>query len=356
MFTRFFELLTGLVTFALLVSACAPAVTPLPTAQPDPEPESEPSALEGDLVIYTSRAESLFKPVLEAFEQANPGVEVTVLYGSNGELAAKILEEQENPQADVFVNSELLIIENLAEQGVFQPNSGAAVMAVPSQYRAADGSWVALTLRARVIMYNTNLVKPEEVPSSVFGLTDPKWKGQVGATDGTSGAMMANLVAMRQLVGEEKTEAFIKDLVANETRFFGGHTDVRKAVGAGELKLGFVNQYYYFLSLAEGAPVGIVWPDQAEGEMGLVVNTTNAGILKNAKHTELAQEFVEFMLSPAGQKVYAEKNFEYPVLENVPLAAGVPPLTDFRLASLDLKSFNGDLELITALVQKAGLP
>ncbi|MBL8044958.1 MAG: hypothetical protein JNL09_00370, partial [Anaerolineales bacterium] len=95
------KLITGWAILALFVSACAPATTPAPTAPPDPEPESEPSgALEGDLVIYTSRAESLFKPVLEAFEQANPGIEVTVLYGSNGELAAKLLEEQDNPQAD----------------------------------------------------------------------------------------------------------------------------------------------------------------------------------------------------------------------------------------------------------------
>lgn len=369
---RILSLASVLIAAVLAFSACAPAATPTPqiiretvpvqqtvtvretvvvevtpTAQPEPQ---------GELTVYTTRAESLFKPVIQAFNAVYPKVKVTVLSGSNSELAAKILEEQKNPVADVFINSDTLTMINLASRGVFQPNDSAVVAAVPLAYRAEDGSWVALTLRARVIMYNTELVSPDEAPKSIFDLTDPKWKGQVGATDSTSGAMMANLAAIRKLAGDRKAEEFIAGLVANETRFFGGHTDIRKAVGAGELKLGFVNHYYYYLSLAEGAPVGIVWPDQGEGQIGLIFNSTNAGILKGAPHPDLAQVFVDFMLSPRGQRVYAEKNFEYPVLPDVALASGVPPLENFRLAGISLKLMWDELEPTRALAQKAGLP
>lgn len=335
---------------AMVLAACAPAATPTVPASPTAE------TVAGELVVYTSRAEALFKPVLEVFNAEYPNVKVTVVNGSNGELAAKILEEANNPVADVLINSDNLTMASLAAQGAFQPNHSAAVMAVSEDYRAEDGSWTALTLRARVIMYNTNLVTPDELPTSVFDLTNPKWKGQVGAADSTNGAMMANLVAMRHLVGEPQTETFIKNLVANETKFFGGHTDVRKAVGAGELKLGFVNQYYYYLSLAEGAPVGIVWPDQGDGELGLIVNSTNAGIVRGARHPELAQVFIDFMLSPRGQQVYAEKNYEYPVVKGVALAEGVPPLENFRLADISLKTMWDELEPTKALALAAGLP
>jgi iron(III) transport system substrate-binding protein len=253
--------LMTLIIGVALIAACGgqPAATPPtaapaePTAAPTTAPAeptaapaaptaapTEPAAMpKGEVVVYTSRAEALFKPVIEAFNAAYPDIKVTVLNGSNSELAARILEERANPKADVLVNSDILTMENLAAEGVFAPNDSAAVMAVPTDYRADDGSWVALTLRARVIMYNTDLVSPEELPKKMVDLADPKWKDMIGSANSTNGAMVAQLVIMRNQLGEPATEAFIQGLVENNTQFFGGHTDVRKAVGAGELKLGW---------------------------------------------------------------------------------------------------------------------
>ncbi|GIV70002.1 MAG: iron(III) ABC transporter iron (III)-binding protein [Caldilinea sp.] len=344
-----------LLALSVVLASCT-VVAPATPAAPAATEAQQGEATAGDLVVYTSRAESLFKPVLEAFNRAYPDVKVTVLTGSNGELAAKLLEERANPQADLLINSDILTMQSLAEQGVFAPNDSPSVAAAPEAYRADDGSWVALTLRPRVIMYNTELVSEDELPATMMDLTDPKWKGQIGSADSRNGAMVAQLVAMRHLLGEEAMVAFVQGLVANETQWFGGHTDVRKAVGAGELKLGLVNHYYYHLSKAEGAPVGIVYPDQGEGEMGLIVNSTNAGIVAGAKHPELAKIFVDFMLSPEGQKVYAEQNFEYPVTPGVELAEGVPPLSEFKLANITLKTLWEELQPTQQAAQAAGLP
>ncbi|MBC8160600.1 MAG: extracellular solute-binding protein [Roseiflexaceae bacterium] len=319
---------------------------------------SQPAASgqSGEVIVYSSRAEALFKPVIESFNIANPDIKVTVLSGSNGELASKLLEEQSSPRADVLINSDTLTMEGLAADGLFAPNDSAVVAAVPAELRAEDGSWTALTLRTRVIMYNTELVTPDELPSSLLDLTDPAWKGQIGSADSTNGAMMASLVGMRALLGDQATSEFVQGLVANETQFFGGHTDVRKAVGAGELKLGFVNHYYYYLSKAEGAPVGIIFPDQGEGQMGIHINTTNAGMIKGGPNPELAKTFVDFMLSPEGQQIYAEKNFEYPVLAGVPLAEGVEPLDTLRQADIDLRTIWDEIGPTRDLAQGAGLP
>lgn len=314
------------------------------------------AAARGEIIVYTSRAEALFKPVIEAFNAEYPDIKVTVLNGSNGELAARLLEERANPQADVLINSDVLTMASLAAEGVFAPNDSPLVMDVPEGFRADDGSWVALTLRTRVIMYNTDLVSPEELPSSVLDLTDPKWRGAVGSANSTNGAMMAQLVAMRNQLGDTATAEFIRGLVANDTQFFGGHTDVRKAVGAGELKLGLVNHYYYHLSKAEGAPVGIIYPDQGEGEPGLIVNSTNAGIVRGGPNPDLARIFVDFMLSTRGQRVYAEQNFEYPIDPDVALAEGVRPLTSLRLNNVTLKTMWDELAPTRALAQEAGLP
>jgi len=353
---RTFQSIVVLVMIAatVLAGCTMVATTPAPAASVAETQSPASEAVFGELIVYTSRAESLFKPVIEAFNQAYPDVKVTMLTGSNGELAAKLLEERANPQADVLINSDILTMQSLAEQGVFAVNTSPTVAAVPEAYRADDGSWVALTLRPRVIMYNTELVASEEVPTTMMGLTDPQWKGLVGSSDSRNGAMVAQLVAMRHLLGEETMSEFVRGLAANDTQWFGGHTDVRKAVGAGELKVGLVNHYYYHLSKAEGAPVGIVYPDQ--GEMGLVVNSTNAGIVQGARHPELAQRLVDFMLSPEGQKVYADLNFEYPVVAGVETAEGVPPLSDFQLADVPLKMLWDELTPTQQAAQAAGLP
>jgi iron(III) transport system substrate-binding protein len=347
------------VAFVLLLAGCTTPGTPaaessLPAGEAAVGEAGEPTT--GELIVYTSRAESLFKPVIEAFNAVYPDIKVTTLTGSNGELAAKLLEERANPQADLLINSDTLTMESLAAEGLFAPNDSPAVAAVSESYRAEDGNWVALTLRPRVIMYNTDLVTAEEAPKTMLDLTDPKWQGQIGAADSRNGAMVAQLVAMRHLQGEETMNAFVQGLVANETQWFGGHTDVRKAVGAGELAVGLVNHYYYHLSNAEGAPVGIVYPDQGEGEMGLIVNSTNAGIIDGARNPELARLFVDFMLSPEGQQIYAEQNFEYPITPGVATADGVPPLSDFKLAGVTLKTMWDELEPTQQAAQAAGLP
>ena len=166
--------------------------------------------------------------------------------------------------------------------------------------------------------------------------------------------MTANLAALRKLIGPEKTEKFVKDLVANNTQFFGGHTDVRKAVGAGELKLGFVNHYYYHLSRVEGAPVGIIYPDL--DTTGLIVNTTVAGVVKGSKNSAVAQAFVDFLLSPAGQKVFADNNYEYPIVSGVALADGVDALDKYKINDLQMQTLYNDLKNTKQMMQQAGLP
>ena len=310
----------------------------------------------GTVVVYTSRAEALFKPIVDAFNKEYPFVTVTVLSGGNPQLAARILEERGDPKGDVFINSDSMQMVDLETKGLFQPNPSALVSSVPLDLRAENGSWTSLTFRGRVIMYNTELLSAEEAPKSVFDVIDPKWSGQIGSADSTNGAMMAQIAVIRRVLGEERAAQFVRGLVANDTRFYSsGHTDVRKAVGAGEYKLGLVNHYYYFLQKAEGSPVGLVIPDQEEGGLGMVVNSTNVAILQGAKNFESARLFVDFMLSTTAQKVYAEANYEVPIIPGVARAADVPDLWSYKVTPVSLKSMYEDLAPTRALTQSLGM-
>lgn len=331
-----------------------PSVLPAPTATRQDSAATE--TVGGKLVIYSGRSEALIQPVLDAFRALYPNVEIALKAGSNSEIANALIEEQGNPQADVFIATEIFTAQKLSENGVLAPYTPAQPDLLPADVRSADGTWVALTRRARVILYNTNLVPLEELPASIFDLTDPKWKGQVAAANSTNGSMQAQIAVMRHLYGEETTEAWLKGLMDNEVTFFGGHTDVRKAVAAGEFKLGLVNHYYYHLQLAEGSPVGVIYPDQGEGQKGVITNATAAGLIKGGANPTAARAFLDFLLSPEGQRIFAEQNYEYPVLPGVPLREGVRPLDEVRLALFNLPEVVQDFDATFDLMEKVGLP
>lgn len=336
-----------LLALGMILSACAPAAT-----------EAEPSALglSGKLIIYSGRSEPLIQPVIDAFKAQHPNVEILLKSGSNSQLANALLEEKANPQADLFITTEIFTIQTLAKDGIFQAYRPAAANQLPAEALGEDNLWVGLTRRARVIMYNTDLVSAEEAPQSIFDLSDPKWKGQVAAAGSTNGGMQAQIAVLEKAIGAEKTEAWLGGLIANDVTFFGGHTDVRKAVGAGEFKIGLVNHYYYYLQAAEGSPVGIVFPDQGEGYIGLISNLTSAGVINGAKNPAAAEAFIDFLLSAEGQKLFAELNFEYPVLPGVALHPDVEPLDSYRLINVNLGDATLSLDNVFAIIEKVGLP
>lgn len=343
----------------LLLPACgleAPATPAVPAAETPPAPIGEEAGLSGPLVIYSGRAEPLIQPVLDAFRSQHPGVEIRLKSGSNSELANALLEERQNPQADIFITTELLTVQALNDEGVFQSYRSAAAAGLPAVFLGPDDGWTGLTRRARVIMYNTELVSVDEAPRSIFELSDPQWRGQIASAGSSNGSMQAQIAAMRQLLGEEATEAWLRDLVANEVTFFGGHTDVRKAVGAGEFKLGLVNHYYYHLQKAEGSPVGIIYPDQEDGQIGLLTNATAVAIVDGARNVPAAQALIDFLLSEEGQQLFAEANFEYPLVAGVALHPEVEPLENYRLAEVDVAAAALDLDETFTLMEKVNLP
>ncbi len=365
-----YRLTSLLFILVLLLTACTPAspVTPeVPTAAatlPDSTDvptdvaatETVDQPISGKLVIYSGRSEPLIQPVIDAFKAEHPEVEVLLKAGSNSEIANALIEEQANTQADLFITTELFTVQSLSQQGIFQPYRPAAADLLPPEFVDPNNNWIGLTLRARVIMYNTDLVAPEDLPTSIFDLTDPKWKGKIAAAGSTNGSMQAQIAAMRQLLGEEETEAWLQGLLDNEVTFFGGHTDVRKAVGAGEFALGLVNHYYYHLQLDEGSKVGVIYPDQGDGQLGLITNATAVAVVKGAQNVPAAQAFVDFLVSEQGQKIFAEQNYEYPLLPGVPLREGVQPLESFRLAEVNIAEAALDSDATFDLMEKLELP
>lgn len=334
------------------------ATAPAATAATNAAPTAATGNLSGDLVIYSGRSEALIQPVLDLFSQQYPDVTVQLKAGSNNELAAALLEEKANPQASVFITTDMLTAANLAAEGVFAPYEAPASAQVDDAYRDPNNLWTAFTARARVIMYNKELVTEADVPTTMAELADPKWQGQVAAAASSNGSMQAQITAMRELAGEDATRQWLEGMIANNVTFLNGHTDVRKAVGAGEFKLGLVNHYYYHLQLAEASDnnVGVAYVDQGEGQMGTIVNTTAGGVVAGGPNEAAARAFIEFLLTPEAQELFASANYEYPLIDGVALADGVRPLSEFRIADVTMRDLATNLPETQQLIQDVNLP
>ena len=145
------------------------------------------------------------QPLIDMFEEKT-GITVDVRYGDSAELAATIAEEGGNSPADVFFSQDpgsLGAVDDELEQ---LPQE--TLDRVAERFRDAGGRWVGTSGRTRVLAYNTDALSEDQVPDSVFDLTDPAWKGKVGIAP-TNASFQAFVTAMRLSAGEEKTKQWL---------------------------------------------------------------------------------------------------------------------------------------------------
>lgn len=323
----------------------APAVENKAPEVKDPETK--------DLVIYSGRNEAQIKPVVDLFKTKHPEINVVVKAASSAELANLVLEEKSKPKADIYWSNDAGALERLRMEKAFQSYTSENLKLVPEQWKSTDNTWYGITVRVRAIMYNKNLVKESEVPKTTKELADPKWKGQVGMVHGGAEAMMANVTALRITEGDAATEKFLKDLLANDVKLFKGHGDVRQAVGRGELKLGWVNHYYFYQQLREkeNNNVGLIYPDQESG--GTTVNVSGMAIIGSAPNVKNAKAFMDFMLTKEAQEVFAGHNVEFPIRSDVAHKTN-EPLSSIKLKNIKIGTFGAEWDKTSRLIDSVG--
>ena len=169
------------------------------------------------LTIYSGRNESLIGPLLESFSDIS-GIEIAVLYGGTASLAAQILEEGENSPADIFIAQDAGALGALAKAGLLSELPEALTGLVSdSAFVSPEGLWLGLSGRARVLVYDPDALAEAELalPESILDLTDEAWRGKVGWAP-TNGSFQANVTAMRHLLGDEATLAWLEAMIAND--------------------------------------------------------------------------------------------------------------------------------------------
>jgi iron(III) transport system substrate-binding protein len=309
------------------------------------------------LVVYSGRAERLIKPVLDAF-QAKTGITVELLSSGTTELVNRLQAEGERTPADVLFTNDAGSLERARELGLLLPLVMPTVEeAVPPAYRAHDNSWIGLSGRFWILVYNTTMVNPTDL-KSILELADPKWMGKIGIPNAGSEYLQAGASVIKAVYGEDRTRRFLEGLKVNAgTHVYGKSSQIVEAVAKGQVPIGLVNHYYIYRYLAEHpkTPIAPLMLDQHSEGMGAIMNVAGVAITKQSRRVEAAKRLIAFLVSREGQKMFADLNKEYPVRTDVPADPTLPERGTIRTAAVALGNLARLREPTMTLIEQAGL-
>lgn len=339
------------------LAACGQPAAP-PAGQDGIRPVGE-SRDESSLVVYSSRHYDSDKLLYAAFE-SETGIRVNVRESGAPELLEAMKAEGNASPADVIIAADAGTLYRFQTAGFTRAVSSQALeAAIPARLREPEGHWFGLTKRARMIVYDPQILGDDEV-DTYADLAAEGLKGEVCVRSGTN---IYNLSLLGELIGRNGSEAaaaWAAGVAANLARPpQGGDTAQIEAVAAGQCAAALVNHYYY-VRLATGTPdqrmaVGrlkVSFPDQ-DGA-GTHVNVTAAAVAATAPHPENAIQFIEWLATPTGQALLTTETKEYPVLAGAGRPEGLDMLPRFKESDFALTGLGPLQGEAQAIFDRAG--
>jgi iron(III) transport system substrate-binding protein len=204
------------------------------------------------------------------------------------------------------------------------------------------------------------------VPEGVTRYEDlalPAQRGQVlirAAAHPYNTSLMASILLAN---GAEAAEAWARGVVANMARQpQGGDTPQFQAVAAGVGRLAVANTYYLArfgasTNAQEKAlfdRIGVIFPNQAPGDRGAHVNVSGAGVVRSSANKAGALRFIEYLSSQRAQELFANGNFEYPVVAGVAPHPALKALGSFRADQLNAQRYGALAPEALRIMQRAG--
>jgi iron(III) transport system substrate-binding protein len=173
-------------------------------------------------------------------------------------------------------------------------------------------------------------------------------------------ALFASMIAHH---GEEKAEEWMKGLKANLARKPSGNDRAQaQAIYAGECDLGIGNTYYVGLMINNekepeqkdwAASMKVLFPNSED--RGTHVNISGMAMAKHAPNRDNALELMRFLGSAEAQSIYAETNYEYPVLPGATVSETVQSFGKIKPDSLPLAEIAKNRKAASEMVDRVGL-
>ena len=199
----------------------------------------------------------------------------------------------------MFWNNEILNTLRLKERGLLEAYRSPAAASYPEIFRDPAGEWHGFAGRARILIVNTQAVPKSRRPTSIYDLADPAWKGKTAIAKPLFGTTATHAACLFAALGEREAKEFFLRLKANGVRIESGNKQVAQSVAKGAAAFGLTDTDDALAMIDRGEPVEIVYPDQAEGQLGVLFIPNTLAIIKGCPHPREARRLVDALLQPA---------------------------------------------------------
>lgn len=279
----------------------------------------EISKEQSEIVLYCSVDQKFAEQVIKVCE-TQTGIKIKPRFDTEASkttgLVNRIRMEKDNPYADVFWSSEIFNTIKLAEEGLLTSYESPNSRDFPSQYRDPNSFWTAFGLRSRVICYNTELVKSDDIPKSIFDLTSPRFNNKVVIADPRFGTTRGHMGALLSFWGQDKFTDFIKKLKDNGVRLVNGNSTAVRMVARGDAHVCLTDTDDVWVAQWNDKPVEMVFPDQ--DDFGTLVIPNTVCMVKGGPNPEASQKVIDFLLSGTVEKMLAlSDSHNFPVHKSV---------------------------------------
>ena len=260
------------------------------------------------LNVYTALETDQLKAYQEAFNKANPDIEIKWTRDSTGIVTAKLLAEKAKPVADVIMGVAASSMVVFDREKMLQPYAPANLKAVTPRYRdsAATPAWVGMDVFGAAICYNVAEMQKQGLPriESWKDLLKPEFKGKIVMPNpNSSGTGFLDVTAWLQMFGEKGGWEFMDKLHDNVAVYTHSGSKPCRMAGAGEFPIGISFEYRANATRNQGAPIDIIYPKE-----GLGWDVEATAIVKGTEKLEAAKKLADWATTREANELYA-KNF-----------------------------------------------
>jgi iron(III) transport system substrate-binding protein len=316
------------------------------------------AAVEGEsareVIIYTSLDQTFSEPVLKAYEE-DTGVNVKVVYDTEATkttgMVNRLIAEKSNPQADVFWNSETGHTIRLKRKGILAPYISPSAREIPAHFKDAEGYWTGFAARARVLIFNKDLISEEEMPTRLEDLTDPRWQGKFSMAYPLFGTTLTHSAALFSSWGEETALKFFENLRDNDVAIVDGNSTSRDRVVEGAYPFGLTDTDDANVAISQGRNVGVVFPDQDSFGTLLIPNTV--ALIDGGPNPEEGKHLIDYLLSRKVEERLAHMpGAQLPLREGIPVPQNVQEWAGVKAMKVDFEEVADSMEPAATLLKE----
>ncbi|MGH9017087.1 MAG: extracellular solute-binding protein [Acidimicrobiales bacterium] len=308
------------------------------------------------ITLYNGQHLQTTEALVTAFEKQTE-IHVNIRSDDEDVFANQIVQEGSRSPADVLYTENSPALEYLQERDLLAPVDPSTLADVASKYNSPKDDWVGVTARVSVMIYNTNLLKSDQLPTSVMQLADPQWKGKLALAAGETD-FQPIVTSIVKSHGQAAALRWLQAVKANAgSHIYPDNETITDMVNRGQAAIGIINHYYWYRQRYEvgAANMHSAIAYFAPEDPGYIIDVSGAAVLRSSQHKADAQRFLAFIVSRQGQEIIARsQSYEYPLGSGVTSAKGLRPFASLRPAPLSISEL-GDGATAIALLQKVQL-